>query len=250
MIVDLEICIGFGSATAPLRAVNLTAFDVGQTAAYVGANHILSVDGHFHDYVEQLNWAAFPTLPAVPHFPHHPLLTGISSKTPSTDVAGMIGEGITAIVLKQLAQLQTTDIVTLEASRTVKTPDFAVQLPANWLANAGISVPNGVPAFPAWWPVEAKACQRLGNSMRAAAWRGLQQLVSYWRRIRVASSAEVGFGIVVVFKYDNLPTSPPQLRAHVFLPLDQAQLLIELEAVGVVAKTRATLERKGILYGI
>ena len=35
--------------------------------------------------------------------------------------------------------------------------------------------------------------------MTSAAWKGFQQLVSYWRRILATSPSDVGFGIVVVF---------------------------------------------------
>lgn len=250
MRMAFDICVGFGPPLVPARTVYLNASNVGQTGSYVGANHVLHVDQHFHDYVELQNWAAFPALPHIPGFPHRPTFTAVASKKHSPDIAGTLGEGATAIVIKRLAQLRTVDIVTLEVSRTAKTPDFAARLPAQWLANAGIAPPIVAPVSPQWWPVESKACQQAGNRMSAAAWRGFQQLVSYWKRIRGTSPGDVGFGIVVVFKYDNLVTSPPRVRAHVFLPQNQLMLLNRLALQRIVSRARKSFENGNIIHGV
>jgi hypothetical protein len=249
MMIALDIRVGFG---APLRTsnVSLTAMNIGQTAGYAGANHVLRLDEHFHDYVELQDWSAFPSLPAVPWFPHRPTFTPVASKKPSADIAGTLGEGATAIVLKRLARLQTIQIVTLEVSRTAKTPDFAMQLSANWMQTAQLQAPAGIPAAPQWWPVEAKACQTAGSRMTSAAWKGFQQLVSYWRRILATSPSDVGFGIVVVFKYDNLATSPPRLSAHIFLPRNQALIRTQLAAARVVSRAKATFLNGNMLHGV
>ena len=86
------------------------------------------------------------SLPAVPWFPHRPTFTPVASKKPSADIAGTLGEGAIAIVLKRLARLQTIQIVTLEVSRTAKTPDFAMQLSANCMQTAQLQAPAGIPA--------------------------------------------------------------------------------------------------------
>jgi hypothetical protein len=249
MMVALDICVGFG---APLRTsdISLTALNVGQTAGYVGANHVLRLDEHFHDYVQLQNRSAFFSLPAVPGFPHQPTFTPVASKKPSADIAGTLGEGATAIVLKRLARLRAIRLVTLEVSRTAKTPDFAVRLPANWMQTAQLQVPTGIPVPPQWWPVEAKACQLAGTRMKSAAWKGFQQLVSYWRRIRTTSPNDVGFGIVVVFKYDNLVTSPPRLSAHIFLPRDQAAISTHLASKRVVSSARAIFLNGNLLHAV
>ena len=249
MMVALDICVGFG-ATLRTSNVSLTSQNVGQTAGYVGANHVLRLDEHFHDYVELQNRSAFFSLPAVPGFPHQPSFTPVASKKPSADVAGTLGEGATAIVLKRLARLQTIQLVTLEVSRTAKTPDFAVRLPVNWMQTAQLQVPAGIPAAPQWWPVEAKACQLAGTRMTSAAWKGLQQLVSYWRRIRATSPNDVGFGIVVVFKYDNLVMSPPRLRAHIFLPRNQASIRTQLDTATVVSRAKAIFLNGNLLHAV
>lgn len=248
-MIDLDICVGFGT---PLRtsSVSLTALNIGQTAGYVGANHVLRLDEHFHDYVELQNRSAFFSLPAVPGFPHQPTFTPVASKKPCAGIAGTLGEGATAIVLKRLARLRAIQLVTLEVSRTVKTPDFAVQLPANWMQTAQLQAPAGLPAAPQWWPVEAKACRRAGSSMTSSAWKGFQQLVSYWRRIRAASPNDVGFGIVVVFKYDNLITSPPRLCTHIFLPQNQSLIHTQLATAGIVTRAKTIFLNGNLLHAV
>jgi hypothetical protein len=86
--------------------------------------------------------------------------------------------------------------------------------------------------------------------MTSAAWKGFQQLVSYWRRICLPSPNDVGFGIVVVFKYDNLRISRPRLSAHVFLPSNQPRIRELLAAVRVVSQARATFENRNLLHAV
>jgi len=196
---------------------------IGNTSEWAGSFHILSMGRQYRSYVSE----SFPNYnPREELLPLDNFLT-LSRKNPSQQVIGNFGECIGAIFARGRLGTPIKRIVPLITNRSIKRPDFMMNLEGSNIRNEFIDV---IPAgqFPHleslnWWPVEAKASS--GQGAPAQKLRALTQLLSFWKNERENLRLSVGYGLILTYVYKE-PVR--KVIASIILPRDPANLYREL----------------------
>lgn len=246
MQFPVYVKLGLSGSRRQLGTIALTPSRMRSDATYFGSQHILSMGAHFRDYVVR-PW--MPALPTPQNAPVNHPYGHCSSKIRAGGVVGNIGETAAAAVATDLLKLSTFDIAHTRPNKPFskrKAPDYLMRIPqASKLF--GIVWPTAVTASPTWWPVESKARAGAAQAEQVVA-AALLQLSAYWHTIHATAPQDVGYGIVVVMKYD----APVSIVTHVFVPRQQSALLKHLASVAYsdyVDRTSVDAQTRNCLHG-
>ena len=214
--LDCRLRLGVDGPPLIIDQVTVDGPIVDGAASLFSALHILEMDRHFQEYVDQ---------PVVQHFRQtHGIYTPTpqvriqSEKQKANDITGSIGESLAAIVCRDVLDLPSAAIEPLCVYKRLKTPDFRI----SWDASA--TIPLIAPSFdlnslPQMWPLEAKM-RKQGTKVKDVINVALAQLAAYWFYRGAHEPTCVGFGLIAA--YINGTNS---IDLHVFIPTKQSELI-------------------------
>jgi hypothetical protein len=242
MNVPVRVQLGLYGKSKKLRSVGLDVASIDATSSWAGSYHVLSMGRHYDDYVMT---GMLMSLPAIAGFPPAHPYERLAGKIRAGGVTGNIGEAIAAIFARRYLSAGVDKIAHIKPRQPFKrrkSPDY--------LMNIGILMPGPFksilpPKFPKtwpeWWPVESKARnnEKASSDGRRDA---LRQLFAYWDLLMAAQPQLVGYGLIVVFKYQ----AEREVRVNIILPADQARLISEMKKG--YEKDREAIVR-GFLHG-
>ena len=197
---------------------------------------------HYDDYVVTGRQIGLSPIVGIPTA--HPY-ERLSGKIRASGVTGNIGEAVAAIFASRCLSAKIGDIAHIRPRRPFrrrKSPDYLMRLRSLMPGPFSQIVPTSATfTWPDWWPVESKARSTQASS-DAGRREALQQLAVYWSLLATSQPALIGYGLVVVLKYQP----PRELRVSLILPRNQDQLAQELQQSGKEFDERILRE---CLYG-
>jgi hypothetical protein len=180
---------------------------------------------HYDDYIMT---GALMSLPPISGFPLAHPYQQLAGKIRAGGVTGNIGECVAALFARRYLSARLDQIAHIKPRRPFrpnKSPDYMMNIGGSIATVFSKIIPKGFPSsLPDWWPVESKA-RTSDNASLSGTRDALKQLFAYWSLIVNSRSSAVGFGLIVVFKYQP----KRQLRISLILPKNQTALLTELK---------------------
>jgi hypothetical protein len=223
--VQLRVQLGLNGSRRLLSPMWLDTGSVGATSSWAGSYHVLSMGRHYDDYVITDRTINLPPITGIPAAHPYERLAG---KIRAAGVTGNIGEGIAALFARRNLGAQIGDIAHVRPRRPFrsrKAPDYLMRLGGVMPGPFGVVSPESNPiSWPTWWPVESKARSTEGGS-RAGKRDALKQLVAYWALLVDSQPNIVGYGLIIVFKYQP----PREVCACLILPKNQELLIKSLK---------------------
>src|ERR1044072_4239869 len=225
MNVDLKVQLGLYGTSETLSPIKLDVGSVGAASSWAGSYHVLSMGRHYEDYVMTGALMSLPPITGIP--PAHPY-EKIAGKVRAGGITGNIGEAIAAIFARRylLAGIEKiAHIKPRQPFKRRKSPDYLMDIGKLFPGPFSKVIPKGFSAtLPDWWPVESKA--RSNESARKGGrLEALRQLLAYWSLLQNSQPATVGYGLIVVFRYQ--PTR--QVRVSLLMPKNQPKLVEEIK---------------------
>jgi hypothetical protein len=197
---------------------------------------------HYDDYVMTGMLMSLPVISGFP--PAHPYQR-LAGKIRAGGITGNIGEAIAALFATRYLLARVDKIAHIKPRQPFKrrkSPDYLMNigslLPGPF---SQIIPPKFSGTWPDWWPVESKA-RSTENASHGGRREALTQLFAYWSLMATSHPTAVGYGLIVVFRYQPLR----QVRVNLILPSDQPNLIEEIKK-GYDKKRELTL--RGFLHG-
>ena len=141
------------------RQISVDGPIVDGSASLFSSLHILAMDRHFTEYVDQPVTHYFEQTHEI--YTPAPQVRIQSKKKTANDISGAIGESLAAIVCRDVLRLPTAAIEPLCVYKRLKTPDFRITWDSRSIMQA--LAPASNQALPYTWPLEAKMRQQGSN---------------------------------------------------------------------------------------
>ena len=212
--LDCRLCLGVYGKPKVIGQVMLDGPIVDGSASMFSSLHILAMDRHFDEYVDQPVVQYFQQTHGI--YTPSPQVRIQSAKQTANDITGSIGESLAAIVCRDILKLPSAAIEPLCVYKRLKTPDFRISWDAS--NHVGLIAPNFSSSLPTLWPLEAKMRKpmtRKAGLINAA----LAQLAAYWFYRGAHEPSCVGFGLIAAYVNGS-----NHIDVHMFLPAKQAEL--------------------------
>ena len=225
MDVDVRIQLGLYGTSTYLNPIRLDMGSIGSTSSWAGSYHILVMGRHYDDYIMTGTLMGLPVISGIPTSHPYQQLAG---KIRAGGITGNIGECVAALFATRYLSAGVDQIAHIKPRRPFKSsqsPDYLMNIGGSISSVFATVIPKAfTTSFPNWWPVESKARHSDSTSLTGRQ-EALRQLFAYWYLLRNSQPSAVGFGLIVVFKYQPAR----QVRINLLLPSSQPDLLTELK---------------------
>ena len=225
MDVDVRIQLGLRGTSTSLNPISLDVGSIGSTASWAGSYHVLSMGNHYEDYILTGALMSLPPISGIPVAHPYQRLAG---KIRAGGITGNIGEGVAALFATRYLKARINQIAHVKPRQPFKkskSPDYLMQIGSLLPSVFSKIIPKGLSTtWPDWWPVKSKA-RNSKNASQSGRQDALKQLFAYWSLLRTTQPAAVGYGLIVVFKYQ--PSR--QVRVNLIIPSNQTDLITSMK---------------------